>query len=326
MVQEITVQRTLPENLRPEDLWMFSPALKATFYTLFPINLKKVAILQDTVFNLKERKFYAQYTHVNSLGFLPLTKRVAHCALKSWRTIPDGIWIKDEWSANYFHWMTDCLPRLWLGLQEGKSDKVILMESFKHLPYVTQSLKLLGIQPVYFQSGENLWVENLVLTGRTANFANFNETLTKLTREKLSIKTDEAAFRKIYVSRKLAPKRKAHNELEVELLIRKKGYEIIYMEKLDLKEQISLMAQTKIMVSLHGAALTNMLFMREGQTVLELRNRSDDKTNCYFNLASTLGIKYFYTQNKGDLKNTISTDFTVDLSALEKVLEELNTC
>ncbi|MDI1323683.1 MAG: glycosyltransferase family 61 protein [Algoriphagus sp.] len=324
MVQEITAHRTLPENLRPEDLWMFSPALKATFYTLLPITLKNVAVLQDTIFHLKERKFYAHYTHVNSLGFLPLAKRVTHCALKSWRTIDDGIWIKDEWSANYFHWMTDCLPRLWLGLQEGKSNKVILMESFKHLSYVTQSLELLGIEPVYFKSGENLLVKNLVLTGRTANFANFNEPLTRLTREKLAIKSVGSQFRKVYVSRKLAPKRKTHNELEVELLVRKKGYEIVYMEKMTLKEQINLMAETKILVSLHGAALTNMTFMQEGLTVVELRNQNDDKSNCYFNLASTLGIKYFYTLNKGDHKNTILTDFTVDLIALEKVLDELN--
>ena len=291
MVQEITVQRTLPENLRHEDLWMFNPALKTTFYTLLPINLKDAAILQDTVFVPGERKFYASFTHVNSLGFLPLAKRVAHCAMKSWRTIPDGIWIKDEWSANYFHWMTDCLPRLWLGLQEGKSDKVILMESFKNLPYVTQCLDLLGIQPVYFKSGENLWVKNLVLTGRTSNFANFNLPLTHLTREKLAVKLAGTAFRKIYVSRSLASKRKVHNELEVELLARKKGYEIIFMEKMSLKEQINLMAETKIMVSLHGAALTNMLFMQEGQTVVELRNQNDNITNCYFNLASALGIR-----------------------------------
>ncbi len=324
MVQEITVHRNLPENLRNEDLWMFNPALKATFYTLLPINLKNVAILQDTVFDPKERKFFASYTHVNSLGFLPLAKRAAHCAMKSWRTIPDGIWIKDEWSANYFHWMTDCLPRLWLGLQEGRSDKVILMESFKNLPYVTQSLDLLGIQPVYFKPGENLWVKNLVLTGRTANFANFNLPLTQLTREKLSVKSAESPFRKVYVSRKLAPKRKVYNELEVELLVRKKGYEIIYMEKMGLKEQLTLMAETRILVSLHGAALTNMLFMQEGQTIVELRNQNDDKTNCYFNLASALGIRYFYTLNKGDSANSISSDFTVDLFALEKVLDELS--
>lgn len=324
MVQEISVQRVLPGNLQKEDLWMFNPALKATFYTVFPVHLQNVAILQDTVFDPSRRKFYTAYTHVNSLGFLPLAKRVAHCAMKSWRIIPDGIWIKDEWSANYFHWMTDCLPRLWLGLQEGKSNKVILMESFKHIPYVSQSLELLGIQPVYFRSGENLWVKNLVLTGRTSNFANFNLPLTHLTREKLSVKSPVSPFRKVYVSRKLAPKRKTHNELEVELLVRKKDYEIVYMEKMTLKEQINLMAETKILVSLHGAALTNIIFMQESQTVVELRNHNDDITNCYFNLASALGIKYFYTLNKGDQKDTILTDFTVDLAALEKVLDELN--
>lgn len=303
---------------------MFNPALKATFYTLLPVHLHNVAILQDTVFDPGTRKFYAPYTHVNSLGFLPLAKRVAHCAMKSWRTIPDGIWIKDEWSSNFFHWMTDCLPRLWLGLQEAKSDKVILMESYRNLPYVTQSLEILGIQPVYFKSDENLWVKNLVLTGRTANFANFNLQLTQLTREKLTVILAGSPFRKVYVSRKFAPKRKVHNELEVELLVRRKGYEVIYMEKLSLKEQLTLMAETKIMVALHGAALTNMLFMKQGQTVVELRNQNDAITNCYFNLASALEIRYFYTLNKGDHKATILTDFTVDLVALEEVLDELN--
>lgn len=175
-----------------------------------------------TWFSTQKKVSFRIYIHLNSPGFLPLPKRVAHFAMKSWRTIPDLIWIKDEWSTNYFHWMTNCLPRLWLGLQEAKSDKVILMESFRNLPYVTQSSELLEIQPVYFKSSENLWVKNLVLTGRTTNFADFHLPLIQLTREKLSAKSAGSPFRQVYISRRIAPKRKVHNELEVELLVRKK--------------------------------------------------------------------------------------------------------
>ncbi|UZD22072.1 glycosyltransferase family 61 protein [Algoriphagus halophytocola] len=323
MAQEISVKRDLPENLSSQDRELFEDSLQTNFLVLPLLHLKKVAILQDTVFCPKKLKFYAAHTHVNSLGFLPLAKRVVHCFPKKWRKIDHGIWIKDEWSANYFHWMTDCLPRLWMGLEQGISDRVILHDSFQHIPYVTQSLKLLQINPLYYHSKENLWVENLILTPRTATFPNFNIKYTRKTRAVFSPKASKPPHKKIYVSRKLAPKRKAHNELDVELLVRKKGYEIIYAEKLSVKQQIELMAETKTLVALHGAALTNMLFMQEGQNVIELRNIGDSETQCYFNLANALKLNYFYTLNQGDFHDTIMTDFTIDLQALEEVLDLL---
>lgn len=321
MVQEIKVERALPENLNKGDKKLFEPALKATFYVL-PIQiLKDVAILQDTVFSTKEFKFFTEYTHTQGLSMLPIGKRLAHCAIKKWRTVDDAIWIKDEWSANYFHWLTDCMPRIWEGLKQKNTNKVLLMESFKHLPFITQSLKAIGVEPIYYKSNENLWVKNLVLTARTSSFPNFNEPLTQLTREKLRVKPKSEAHRKVYVSRKYAPKRKSHNAKEVELLVRKYGFEVIYAEKLSFKKQIELMAETKILACLHGAALTNMLFLPNDASVIELRNHSDSINQCYFNLASALNLNYLYTLNKGDSKNTISTNFTIDLEALEEVLK-----
>lgn len=324
-LQEIFAQRNPPENLNPKDEKLFSKSYKASFYVQPIIQLENVAVLQDTIFDPLKLFFYASYTHTSSLSKLPIYKRIVQCALKKWRTIPHGIWIKDEWSANYFHWMTDCLPRLWIGLQSGVSDRVILPDSYSHLSYVIESLDILKIRPTYYQSNENLWVENLILPPRTATFPNFNEEYTKQTRENLSLKTSLPPTKKIYASRKFATKRKAHNETEVELLMVKKGYEIVYMERLSLREQIRLMSETKILVSLHGAALANMLFMQAEQTVVELRNMGDSKTQCYYNLAATLGQKYFYTINKADGKDSITSDFTIDLPALKKVIDQLES-
>ena len=318
MRQQITVQRTLPVNLNTKDQYLFEPALTATFERLFPVHLKNAWVLQDTVFSPGEFKFYSSHTHNANLGPLQIGKRTVLCFTKSWRRIPKGMWILDEWSSNYFHWMTDCLPRIWEGLERDPDCPVILPESFKSLSYVGQTLDLLKIKPVFFNSRENLAVDTLILTARTAPFPHYHIPLAQKTREKLSVKSPQNPWRKVYVSRKLAEKRKAHNELEVELLLRKKGFEIVYAEQLTVSQQIKLMSETAFLVCLHGAALSNMLFMQEGMKVMELRNINDSITHCFFNLASALGLQYFYTLNKGDRKDTIMSDFTIDTQALEE--------
>lgn len=265
-------------------------------------------------------KFYSSHTHIANLGPLQFAKRLAYCAPKSWKKIPLGMWILDEWSANYFHWMTDCLPRLWEGLEREPGCPVILPESFRSLPYVTQSLELIGAKVLFFKASQNLHVERLILTARTATFPNFLPELAQKTRNKLSLTPATKPWRKVYVSRKLTPKRKAHNDAEVEILLQKKGVEIVYAEKLSLTQQIQLMSETKLLVCLHGAALTNMLFLPPSSKVLEFRNQGDSVTQCYFNLASALGLPYYYTLNQADGKDSIMSDFTIDLGALTRAI------
>ena len=54
------------------------------------------------------------------------------------------------------------------------------------------------------------------------------------------------------------------------------------------------MSRARYVVSNHGAGLTNMLFMKDGARVLELRHVSDYVNNCYFILASALQFDYLY--------------------------------
>lgn len=313
----------MPANLSPKDAPLFSNSKKATFYVLPSLIVENALVLQDTVFSYQKRKFLPDYTHVEGLGVLPLAKRLVNCSIKKWRTIAHGIWIKDHWSANYFHWFSDCIPRIIEGLKKGISNQVILPESFKKLSYVVESLKILGAEAAYYHSKENLLVKNLVLTSRTATFPNFDEEIIQQSRERLSTKSDSAPFKKVYISRKFAEKRKTHNVTEVEMLVKKYGFEVVYAEKMSLKKMIKLMSETKTLLCLHGAGMTNMLFMPENQTVIELRNINDKVTQCYFNMASALHQNYYYTLNKGDSSNTIMTNFTIDLDALEQVLKSL---
>lgn len=299
--------------------------MEVTFQRLNPVSLKNVWILEDTVFDPKTLKFLASRTHVSKLGPVQFAKRIVLSFPKKWRKIPKAIWVTDEWSANYFHWMTDCLPRIWEGIEMAPNSPILLPQSFENLRYVTDSLKLAGLEMIFFAKNENLKIAELTLTARTATFPNFFEPLAKKTRALLSIQPAQNPWKKVYISRKLAPKRKAHNEEQVESYLKEKGFEIVYAEKLLLLEQIQLMSVTSLLVCLHGAALTNMLFLPKTAKVLELRNVGDAITQCYFNLASALDLSYFYTLNSGDSKDTIMTDFTIDLEALSHALSEIET-
>jgi capsular polysaccharide biosynthesis protein len=80
------------------------------------------------------------------------------------------------------------------------------------------------------------------------------------------------------------------------------------------------MSQTIHLIGLHGAGLTNMLFMREGGKVLELRNQNDAHNNCYFSLASELNLDYFYLLNQGNTNDTHTVDIIVDIDELRNNL------
>ncbi|WP_169719284.1 glycosyltransferase family 61 protein [Algoriphagus mannitolivorans] len=323
MRQEITVQRKLPVNLDPKDLPLFNNSIKASFERQHPVFIKNAWILQDTVFSPGEFKFYAHLTHIAKLGPIQFAKRAAYCATKSWKKIPKGMWVIDEWSPNYFHWIADCLPRIWEGLEKDPECPLILPESYKSLSFVTQSLDLLGLRVIYYKSNVNLQVDLLILTAKTAPFPHFHVERTLNTRERLAKTILKEPWRKVYISRSLALKRKAHNEPDVEVLLKKRGYEIYHAERLNFVQQIQLMAETQVLVSLHGAALTNMIFLPKTSKVLELRNAGDSLTQCYFNLASVLGLPYYYTLNQGDSANTIITEFTINIEALQMALDEI---
>ncbi|MHA7131112.1 hypothetical protein [Algoriphagus namhaensis] len=63
-----------------------------------------------------------------------------------------------------------------------------------------------------------------------------------------------------------------------------------------------------------------MLFLPDHSSVVEFRHREDSISHCYFNLASALGLNYYYTLNDADSTDTVTENFTIDLVALEEVL------
>ena len=240
---------------------------------------------------------------------------------KRFRKTTEGVWIIDNWSSGYFHWITDALPRLLASNRINDNLPILLPESYSQINFVTESLNLLGKHVFYYKTCFGLIVKKLLLPSHTANTGNYNHELINELRHEFikNIKTKET--RKVFISRLKASKRKISNESEVVDYLESHNWEIHYFEDYSFKEQIEVMSETKYLIGLHGAGLTNMLFMKEGGKVLELRNKKDNHNNCYFTLASELNIEYYYQLNEGNSVDTHSVDIEVDMNILQKNIE-----
>ena len=89
-----------------------------------------------------------------------------------------------------------------------------------------------------------------------------------------------------------------------------------------LQEQIGLFANCSHLAGAHGAGLTNMTFMKKGSKVLEVRQRNDNHNNCYFAMANTLELQYYYFLVDGTpgASSVQKDDFIVNLADFEKTL------
>lgn len=313
------ISRKKPKNLVVDDLALFSHEIEKEIPETFILQLKNVYVLNDSIFSLRKAKFFSAFTYLHKLNTTDHIKRL-FLFFKKGKNFDNGIWITDNWSEGYFHWLTDALPRLISSEDFVTSHKVILPESYKSIPFVTESLSFLGYPVHFYNSSERVKVTELLLPSHTAPTGNFNLEVIKRLRNRFIEPTTLLPFRKVFISRQKANKRKIRNEGEIVNLLITHGFEIHFFEDYSFEKQIRIMSETKTLVGLHGAGLTNMLFMQINTQVLELRNKDDYNNNCYFSLASALDIDYYYQLNRGNNKDTHDVEVLVDINSFDKNL------
>ncbi len=207
-------------------------------------------------------------------------------------------WVVDDWSDGYFHWLADALTRLYV-IRERLDELVLLLpRKYEGLEFVRSSLKPFAIRELEFlKESEVLRCERLVVPTHTAPSGHYSEEAIQGVRSLLVGYYGRAASNdgeRVYISRGRARKRKLVNEEAIVAMLGEFGFRIVYAEDHSFEEQVRIAAGARYLVSNHGAGLTNMLFMRPGGSVLELRHHADRINNCYFTLASALGLDFYY--------------------------------
>lgn len=233
-----------------------------------------------------------------------------------------GLWFIDDWSDGYFHWFADAVPRLYFARGYWEKAVVLLPERYQKIDFVVSTLNILGVKNIrWIADDEIIFAKELILPTQAALTGNFNaETMQQLCevfRAYGQIKPSSFGER-IYISRANAKKRRIVNEEELKPILTKYNFQIIEPEKLSFLEQLAAFAQAKYLISIHGAGLTNMLFMPRDGAVMELRVDQPQVNNCYCALAAALSLDYYYQKpTKEEIINSTNL-LTVSPEELEK--------
>ena len=229
------------------------------------------------------------------------------------------------WGAEgYFHWMFDVLPRLNLLARSGIYVDRYFVNTAKR--FQRECLTFLGIPDSKIIPAENtfyLEAEQLIvpsLPGITGNmpFWACQYLRNRFLREcgfAFSSKTNK----RIFLSRRLADKRRIQNEQEIMQLLEQYGFETVLLETMSVAEQIKLFSSAEVVFGMHGAGLSNTVFCRPGTKVIEVFPK--DKANvCYWALANQVGLDYYY-MCAAENSATSEIDYEINLQDLSNILK-----
>lgn len=234
---------------------------------------------------------------------------------------------------NYYHWICECILRLWL--VKDKKDQLILLlpDHYEHSDFITGSLEPFEIKKkFYIPRDKSVFVKNLCMPqikpicdsyhiGKLIEIRNFYLDYVRNVK-KIDIHLGE----RIYLSRKKAARKKVVNETEVEKVLSRYNFTVVYNEDYTFLEQISIYANAQYLVSIHGSGLTNMLFMKEGSTILEFHkaktNTLDRPSFVFWYQAAALDFRYFHQLCEPITEDDdyFFGDFDIDIALLEKNL------
>ncbi len=330
VIEAKIAKRKPAKNITEEDSSLFAHELEKNIPSVYNLELSNIYLINRYLLSLSDFKAYHAYTHtypvsknrtIFKFGIVILSK-----ILSKTKVIENAIFATDSWSGGYFHWLTDVLPRILVAqkaINYQENIELLLPKVLENYDFTKITGKKVNQKLYFYEDNQVYKIKKLILPSHIANSGDYDKQLMHEIRELFSQKNSLNQDKKIYISRQKARFRKIVNEDEVQNLLNKYNYEIHYFEDYTFEEQIELMQKTVSLISLHGAGLTNMLFMNPNTKVLEIRNKEDNHNNCYFSLASDLDIDYYYLLAKGDSAETHTVNVEVDIDKLEQIILEM---
>ncbi len=193
----------------------------------------------------------------------------------------------------FFHWLFETLPNLLLALAHWPALRIALPpvvpafveQALLHLlgpaDYAARVLRLAGPRRV----AELLLLSKDELAGfvHPADIQRLREAFLPAERQE--------GHRALYISRVRTANRAAQGEAELEAQLRQQGFEIVYCEALPLLAQVALFAEARLIIGLHGAGLSHLVWATGAVQVAEIFPEGCFN-DCYARLASSMGFAY----------------------------------
>jgi hypothetical protein len=235
---------------------------------------------------------------------------------------------------NYFNWTLRYVSKIQV-YQNAEIDKLIVPEPTKK--YIGESLDFFNVskgQLIYLDKitrVKKLTISSPVALGRYE----ISPQICLNLREHGSVKSLLPAgdFKYLYIPRRNVKIRKIINECEVDKYFASIGFKIFDNSEYSIAEQIAAFKSAAVVVSVHGAGLTNIVYCRPNTLVIELVPMGYDQgMTSYRSLADLFNLNYvqlFASEAAFDLKgNRCNSDVSLDLNKLSGIInsEILSYC
>ena len=235
--------------------------------------------------------------------------------------------------VNYFHFMIDVLPRL--GVLAMCPE--ILPPTRWYVPAQTrfqrELLDRFGISAdsrIDSTKVRHVRAECLVVPAPPSMRLVNPPWLVEFLRERLlSTPDSRVPGRSIYVTRGSgANNRRIINEPQLVDMLSARGFRVIDPGQMSVAEQIQAFAEASVIVSPHGAALSNLVFASPGSWVVELFPAGGVVLDFWKLASGVAGLEYRYLNGRGGpsargLAQLLVSDIDVDLDALSSLLDEV---
>lgn len=242
------------------------------------------------------------------------------------------LFVLDEWSDGPYHIIVDLLSKIIAAERRGMqlSKMVLILPKKKYIQEAAIPLlhdlgflfkNIICVEPntIYCNIGMNFFISLPHKIGSN-DPAIIQDIQKRIFSRRNFYKGDQPS--KIYYFRRNR-RRLVVNDDEVQHVLIQKGFVCTDFDGLSYIDAWQLMAHATLFVGIHGAGLTNMIFMPLGGTVVEFRSDNPNPRNhCYWHLAHSLGHNYFHfiaesaTPGNNIIEGSKGCDIRVNLNAL----------
>ena len=237
---------------------------------------------------------------------------------------------------NYYHWICESIFRLWIVRRRLQELILLLPVSYKYADFIMGSLEPFKIKSIHYIPHEkSLMVKNICLPQIKPICDSYNRAHVRQIRDFYQRyvlrerKIPVVRIEKLYVTRQLAGRRKVINEEEIIAILNKYGFTVFYPEHFSFLDQVAIFCNVRYLVAQHGSALTNLLFMSENTSVLELHKNKTHELNhpspLFWYMAETLGINYYHQSCEilEEQETYFEGDYIVDVNLFESNLTKM---
>jgi capsular polysaccharide biosynthesis protein len=233
-------------------------------------------------------------------------------------------------SDNYYHFLTDVLPRIELLRRAGaQPDAYVVNRTTRFQRDLLDHLGVTADRCLGEEKYPHVRADELVVPSLPDDLLRTPPWIVPWLRAEFLPDDVRPPHRRLYVSRGDKKRtRRVDNEAELLAALEPLGFEAVDPGVLAPAEQVRAFAEAEYIVGPHGAGLTNLAFAAPGAAVIELFAR-DYVNECFWALACAVeGLRYRYLVGDGSpfrsrRNRGVASDITVDTRQVLRLLDEL---